>query len=111
MQFGQARLKYGRSTAPIWKGFHPNGEKNRSYRLLKECDGRDRVKEGIIESSTSCHFDRVVLRCKSEDDVSCLKAPQVEFLRLTYAGPINPRTNKRIYSGARPRHLVCGGGS
>jgi tannase/feruloyl esterase len=63
------------------------------------CDADDGVKDGIISSPRSCHFDAAALRCKGSDAPDCLTAPQLTALRAIYQGPKNPRTGKQIYPG------------
>ncbi len=77
---------------------------------LKACDGRDGVKDGVIENPLKCNFDPKVLLCKGADAPTCLTAPQVETARLTYSGPkglfpgLEPgsETGWATLSGARP---------
>ena len=70
--------------------------------VLKACDAGDGVKDGIVSSPQTCHFDPAVLECKSEDGPDCLTAPQVAALRAIYQGPRNPRTGKSIFPGFEP---------
>jgi len=55
--------------------------------VLAACDARDGVKDGVIDSPTSCDFDPSALTCKGADGPSCLTAAQVETMRGLY-GPI-----------------------
>jgi feruloyl esterase len=70
--------------------------------VLEACDASDGVKDGIVSSPQTCHFDPAVLQCKSEDGPDCLTAPQVAALRAIYAGPRNPRTGQSIFPGFEP---------
>jgi feruloyl esterase len=69
---------------------------------LEACDASDGVKDGIISSPPSCHFDPAVLQCKGGDAPDCLTAPQVAAVRAIYQGPRNPRTGKSIFPGFSP---------
>jgi feruloyl esterase len=70
--------------------------------VLKACDAKDGVTDGLIEDPTRCHFDPKELQCKGEDAPGCLTAPQVEAARKIYADATNPRTGKVIYPGLEP---------
>ncbi len=70
--------------------------------VVQACDANDGVKDGIISSPRTCHFDPAVLQCKGADGPDCLTAPQVAALRAIYAGPRNPRTGKPIFPGFEP---------
>lgn len=65
--------------------------------VLKACDELDGVKDGILENPEACHFNPQVLLCKGADGPDCLTVPQVEYLRLIFAGTVNPRTKEQIY--------------
>jgi feruloyl esterase len=66
--------------------------------VLKKCDALDGVKDGLLENPARCPFDPKEIECKSGDGPTCLTAAQVEAARKIYAGPINPRTNEKIWS-------------
>jgi feruloyl esterase len=54
--------------------------------VLAACDELDGVKDGIIGDPSKCHFDPQVLLCKQDDELDCLTPPQIETLKLLYAG-------------------------
>ena len=57
--------------------------------VLAACDRLDGVKDGIIGDPSQCHFDPQVLLCKHDDELDCLTQPQIETLKLLYAGAKN----------------------
>jgi feruloyl esterase len=69
---------------------------------LNKCDVVDGVKDGVISDPEHCNFDPAVIECKGPDGPDCLTAPQVDAARKIYAGPKNPRTGKKIFSGLYP---------
>ncbi len=69
---------------------------------VRACDANDGVKDGIIRSPRTCHFDPSILQCKSQEGPDCLTAPQVAALRAIYQGPRNPRTGEQIFPGFEP---------
>lgn len=54
--------------------------------VLAACDELDGVKDGIIGDPSKCHFDPQVLLCKQDDELDCLTPPQIETLKMLYAG-------------------------
>jgi feruloyl esterase len=67
--------------------------------VLKACASPIGLKNGLVDEPDKCGFDPAQLQCKGEDGADCLTAPQVYLLQQTYAGPLNPRTNERIFPG------------
>ena len=66
--------------------------------VLNRCDVLDGVKDGLLENPTRCSFDPKEIECKRGDGAGCLTTAQVEAVQKIYSGPINPRTNERIWS-------------
>jgi len=91
----------------LWQATHPNGAAVLPaaklsvihQAVLQKCDMLDGVKDGLLENPARCTFDPKEVACKSGDGPNCLTAPQVEATRKIYAGPANPRTNEKIWSG------------
>ncbi len=72
------------------------------HAAVNACDAVDGVKDGLIEDPRQCQFDPKVLLCKSEDNASCLTAPQVEAARKIYSPGKNPRTGKELFASLVP---------
>jgi feruloyl esterase len=90
----------------LWTATHPNGVSILpSAKLpalhdavLAKCDMLDGVKDGLLETPTRCSFDPKEIECKAGDGPTCLTSAQVEAVRKIYEGPINPRTQEKIWS-------------
>lgn len=67
--------------------------------VLAKCDMLDGVKDGLLENPTRCAFDPKDIECKSADGPDCLTTSQVDAARKVYAGPANPRTKEKVWSG------------
>jgi Tannase and feruloyl esterase len=55
--------------------------------VLKACDARDGVTDGIVDDPRQCHFDPATIECTGADSAGCLTASQVDALKKIYAGP------------------------
>jgi len=53
---------------------------------LAACDANDGVKDHVIGDPSACHFDPQVLLCKGEDASDCLTQPQINAVKVLYAG-------------------------
>lgn len=67
--------------------------------VLKACDARDGVNDGVLEDPRRCDFDPKSLECQGEDGPDCLTAPQVEVVRAFYGATVNSRTHQEIFPG------------
>jgi feruloyl esterase len=70
--------------------------------VIVACDALDKVKDGVLEDPTKCHFDPKTLVCKDADGPTCLTAAQAEAARKLYAGPVHPRTKKQVFPTFEP---------
>jgi hypothetical protein len=58
--------------------------------VVKRCDARDGLADGMINDWRGCDFDPAELTCRAGKADSCLAANQVEALRELYRGPLAP---------------------
>jgi hypothetical protein len=58
--------------------------------VVKRCDARDGLADGMINDWRGCDFDPGELTCQAGKSASCLAANQVEALRELYRGPLAP---------------------
>ena len=66
--------------------------------VLKECDDKDGLKDGLIDNPEACHFDPASLTCSGAKSDSCLSRPQVDTLKRVFDGAVDSKGN-RLYSG------------
>lgn len=69
--------------------------------VLRQCDKRDGLADGLLSDPRQCHFDPAVLRCAGAEKDGCLNDPQIAALRAIYQGPRSP-DGKQIYFGFLP---------
>lgn len=68
---------------------------------LETCDALDKVKDGVIEDPTRCHFNPKVIECHGADGPNCLTAAQVKTAQTIYAGA-KWADGKQIFPGLEP---------
>jgi feruloyl esterase len=69
--------------------------------VLAACDEKDGVKDGFLNDPVNCRFDPSVLLCNGPESRKCLTAPQIESLKMIYAGGRNAK-GKQIFPGLMP---------
>ncbi|WP_053063915.1 tannase/feruloyl esterase family alpha/beta hydrolase [Caballeronia mineralivorans] len=70
--------------------------------VVASCAGKDggAPTDGFLTDPRQCNFNPDTLpKCSSSNDDTCLTPAQLTALEATYAGPTNPRTGERIFSG------------
>ncbi len=70
--------------------------------VLKACDARDGVTDGVIEDPERCHIDLQALECRGGDRPDCLTAAQLEAARERYGPLRNSRTHAILFPGLMP---------
>ncbi|HXU19721.1 MAG TPA: DUF6351 family protein, partial [Verrucomicrobiae bacterium] len=79
------------------KDFSAGDKKLLADAIMKTCDDKDGLKDGMIYNPEACNFDPEIIKCKGAKTDSCLTAAQVGALRKAFAGPKDSRGNQ-IYA-------------
>ncbi len=66
--------------------------------LMKQCDGKDGVVDGMISDPTSCDFDPAALACKPGQSDVCIAPEKVAAIKKAFAGPKNSY-GTQVYPG------------
>lgn len=66
--------------------------------LMKQCDGRDGVVDGMISDPLGCDFDPAVLACKPGQSESCIAPAKIAAIKKAFAGPKNAY-GTQVYPG------------
>ena len=66
--------------------------------LMKRCDAKDGVADGMISNPLGCDFDPAVLACKQGQAASCIAPEKVAAIKKAFAGPKNAY-GTQVYPG------------
>ena len=66
--------------------------------LMKKCDAKDGVADGMIFDPLGCDFDPAELACKSGQTEGCLPAEKTAAIKKAFAGPKNAY-GTQVYPG------------
>ena len=66
--------------------------------LMKQCDARDGVADGMIFDPLGCDFDPAVLACKSGQGEECIATEKVAAIKKAFSGPRNAY-GTQVYPG------------
>ena len=66
--------------------------------LMKACDARDGVADGVIFDPLGCDFDPAVLACKPSQSEGCIAPEKVLAIKKAFAGPKNAY-GTQVYAG------------
>lgn len=72
-----------------------------SKAVLAACDAQYGVTDGVLNDPRECHFDPSALLCKGAGADSCLTTPQIDSLKIIYAGA-HDASGKLIFPGMLP---------
>ena len=66
--------------------------------LMKQCDAKDGVADGMIFDPMGCDFDPSALACKSGQTDACIPADKLAAIKKAFAGPKNSY-GTQVYPG------------
>jgi len=85
--FNQIAPKDANGKPIIAEAITDNDRKVISQALLKECDAKDGLADGMIFNPLACDFDPDVLTCKGAVNDSCLAPEMVAAIKKAMGGP------------------------
>jgi hypothetical protein len=66
--------------------------------LIKACDAKDGIADGLISDPLGCDFDPEMLACKGEKNASCLAPEKAAAIKKALAGP-KTSSGTQVYAG------------
>ncbi len=66
--------------------------------LIKQCDAKDGLADGLISDPLACDFDPGTLACKGEKNDSCLAPEKAEAVKKALGGP-KTSSGTQVYAG------------
>ncbi len=66
--------------------------------LMKQCDAKDGLADGIISDPLGCDFDPDVVACKADQNDNCIASEKVSAIKKAFAGPKNAY-GTQVYPG------------
>ena len=79
------------------KDFSSGDKKLLADAIMKWCDEKDGLKDGMIFNVKACEFDPAVLKCKGAKTDACLASEQVGALQKAFSGPKDSH-GKEVYA-------------
>jgi feruloyl esterase len=67
--------------------------------VVRACDARDGVRDGVLQDPLRCTFDVKQLACKGADVSACLTPAQVDAVQKMYEGAKTARSGNQVYPG------------
>jgi len=96
--YNQASPKDASGTPQIDKFLSPDDRKLFMSALMKRCDARDGVADGMIFDPLGCNFDPAVLACKPGQAKDCIAPEKTAAIKRAFAGPKNAY-GTQVYPG------------
>ena len=96
--YNQAAPKDASGKPLIGKLLTDGGRKFFMDALLKQCDARDGVADGMIFDPLGCDFDPAVLACKNGQSDACIAPEKIAAIKKAFAGPRNSY-GTQVYPG------------
>lgn len=96
--YNQAAPKDASGKPQIEKFLTENDRKVFMDALMKKCDARDGVADGMIFDPLGCHFDPDELACKPPQSEGCIAPEKTAAIKKAFSGPKNSY-GTQVYPG------------
>lgn len=96
--FNQIAPKDANGKPVIEQAITDNERKLIKDALMKRCDAKDGLADGLISDPLACDFDPETLACKGEKNDSCLAPEKAAAIKKALGGP-KTSTGTQVYAG------------
>jgi feruloyl esterase len=96
--FNQIAPKDANGKPIIEQAITDNDRKLVKDALIKRCDAKDGLADGLISDPLACDFDPEMLACKSETNDSCLAPEKATAIKKAMEGP-KTSSGTQVYAG------------
>ncbi|MGC1452743.1 MAG: tannase/feruloyl esterase family alpha/beta hydrolase [Candidatus Sulfotelmatobacter sp.] len=66
--------------------------------LIRKCDAKDGLADGLISDPLGCDFDPEILACKGEENDNCLAPEKAAAIKKAFGGP-KTSSGTQVYAG------------
>lgn len=96
--FNQIAPKDSNGKPIIEQAITDNDRKLIKEALMKKCDAKDGLADGLISDPLACDFDPETLACKDEKNDSCLAPEKAAAIKKAFGGP-RTSSGSQVYAG------------
>ena len=96
--FNQVAPKDANGKPIIEQAITDNDRKLIKDALIKKCDAKDGLADGLISDPLACDFDPETLACKGEENDSCLAPDKAAAIKKALGGP-KTLSGTQVYAG------------
>jgi hypothetical protein len=96
--FNQIAPKDANGKPIIEEAINDNDRKLIKDALMKQCDAKDGIADGLIADPLACDFDPEMLACKAEKNDSCLAREKAAAIKKAMGGP-KTSSGAQVYAG------------
>ncbi len=98
IMFNQVAPKDANGKPVIEQAITDNDRKLIKDALMKKCDAKDGVADGLISDPLACDFDPETLACKGDKNDSCLAPEKAAAIKKALGGP-KTSSGTQVYAG------------
>ena len=96
--FNQVAPKDANGKPIIEQAITDNDRKLIKDALMKKCDAKDGLADGLISDPLACDFDPEMLACKGEENDNCLAPEKAAAIKKALSGP-KTLSGTQVYAG------------